>query len=243
MIDLLKIVFPFFFLVLFSSCGTTVEKEAPAGKSYFVTAYYFPNYHVDTRNEQIHGKNWTEWELVKAAKPRFKDHQLPNVPAWGYTDEADPEQMAQKIEAAAEHGIDAFIFDWYYYDDGLFLERGIEEGFFGAKNNDRMKFALHWANHDWLDIHPVDSASLTQEGGPEMLYPGAITPTTWDRMTDYVIETYFKHPSYWLVDGAPYFSVYDLSRFVENFGSVEATGEAVASFRNKVKAAASKICT
>jgi hypothetical protein len=26
--------------------------------------------------------------------------------------------MAQKIAAAADHGIDAFIFDWYYYDDG-----------------------------------------------------------------------------------------------------------------------------
>jgi len=30
----------------------------------------------------------------------------------------------QKIDAAADHGIDAFIFDWYYYNDGLFLQRG-----------------------------------------------------------------------------------------------------------------------
>ena len=52
--------------------------------------------------------------------------------------------MAQKIDAAADHGIDAFIFDWYYYDDGLFLERAIEEGFFGAKNNERIKFSLMW---------------------------------------------------------------------------------------------------
>jgi hypothetical protein len=34
-----------------------------------------------------------------------------------------PVQMAQKIDAATSHGIDAFIFDWYYYDDGVFLER------------------------------------------------------------------------------------------------------------------------
>ena len=36
--------------------------------------------------------------------------------------------MAQKIDAAADHGIDAFIFDWYYYDDGPFLNRPIDRG-------------------------------------------------------------------------------------------------------------------
>ena len=96
----------------------------------------------------------SEWELVKAAKPRFPGHHQPNVPLWGYTDESDPKAMAQKIDAAADHGIDAFIFDWYYYEDGLYLQRGLEKGFFGAANNRRLKFALMWANCDWVDIHP-----------------------------------------------------------------------------------------
>ena len=64
--------------------------------------------------------------------------------------------MARKIDAAADHGIDAFIFDWYWYDDGPFLERGAgARASCGAANNDRLKFALMWANHDWLDIHPA----------------------------------------------------------------------------------------
>jgi len=207
---------------------------------YFIASYYFPNYHVDARNAALFGDGWMEWELVKAAKPRFPGHHLPNVPAWGYTDEADPIQMAQKIDAAADHGIDAFIFDWYYYDDGLFLERGIEEGFFGAKNNERLKFGLMWANHDWLDIHPADSATLLSEEGHELLYPGTIRLDTWDRMCDYIIETYFKHPSYWLIDGSPYFSVYDLSKLVESFGSPEATAEAISQFDAKVREAGFK---
>jgi hypothetical protein len=202
-------------------------------EDYFIAAYYFPNYHVDARNVQKFGEGWTEWELVKEARPRFPGHHQPNVPAWGYTDEADPRQMAQKIDAAADNGIDAFIFDWYYYEDGLFLERGIEEGFFGASNNDRIKFGLMWANHDWIDIHPADTASLLREGGPDLLYPGRITPGTWEKMTDYVIETYFKHPSYWLIDGCPYFSIYDLSRFMDNFGSPETTAEALEHFTEK----------
>ncbi len=204
------------------------------GKEYFIASYYFPNYHVDARNTQRFGDGWMEWELVKDARPRFPGHHQPNVPAWGYTDEANPAHMEQKIDAAADHGIDAFIFDWYYYDDGLFLERGIEEGFFGAKNNNRLKFGLMWANHDWIDIHPADTASLLREGGPELLYPGAVTPETWDRMTDYIIETYFKHPSYWLIDGSPYFSIYDLSRLVRSFGTVPATAKAMDRFEKKV---------
>jgi len=63
-----------------------------------VAAYYFPNYHTgDPRNDLNMGKNWAEWELVKAAQPRFPNHQQPKVPAWGYVDEKDPEVMAKKM--------------------------------------------------------------------------------------------------------------------------------------------------
>jgi hypothetical protein len=210
----------------------TLEKQLK--EDYFIASYYFPNYHVDKRNEEVFGEGWTEWKLVRDAKPRFEGHRQPRVPAWGLTDEADPKDMEKKIDAAADHGIDAFIFDWYYYNDGLFLERALEEGFFGAKNNNHIKFGLMWANHDWVNIHPVSVADHQSAEGPELLYPGAITPETWDLMTDYIIETYFKHPSYWLLHDAPYFSIYDLTKFLENFGSVEATSEAVNDFRVKV---------
>ena len=125
-----------------------------------MASYYFGNYHPgDPRNEKSKGKGWSEWELVKAAKPRFPGHHQPNVPLWGYTDESDPKVMAQKIDAAADHGIDAFIFDWYYYDDGPFLDRPIDEGFLKATNNARLKFAFMWANHDWHRDPSLPSAA------------------------------------------------------------------------------------
>jgi hypothetical protein len=198
-----------------------------------VASYYFPNYHTgDPRNEVVHGKGWAEWELVKNAKPRFPGHVQPNVPAWGYTDEADPKDMAQKIDAAADHGVDAFIFDWYYYDDGPFLERGLDRGFLKAKNNRRLQFGLMWANHDWVDIHPK-----TLDAPSRLLYPGKIKPETWERLTDEVIHHYFKHPSYWKIAGRPYFSVYELYRLVDSFGSLDATRTALDRFRAKTKAA------
>jgi hypothetical protein len=154
---------------------------------------------------------------------------------WGYTDESDPKEMAQKIEAAADHGIDAFIFDWYYYDDGPFLERALEQGFFGAPNRHRLRFALMWANHDWMDIFPLTRTDLQK--GPKLLYPGTVSPSTWERMTGDIITTYFEHPSYWLIDGKPYFSIYDLTRFIAIFGGAEETAQAISDLREKVRAA------
>jgi len=232
MLRIFQIMLKIAFSSLIVSC--LISSCSPPEDDYFIASYYFPNYHADARNTELFGEGWMEWELVKAARPRFPGHHQPNIPAWGYTDEANPSHMEQKIDAAADHGIDAFIFDWYYYDDGLFLERGIEEGFFGAKNNRRLKFGLMWANHDWINIHPADSATLLSEEGPELLYPGTITPETWERMTDYIIKTYFKHPSYWLVHGSPYFSVYDLTKLVTSFGSLQSTANAIKRFHQKV---------
>ena len=97
-------------------------------------AYYFPNYHLDKRNEEFHGKGWTEWELMKCARPRFEGHRQPRIPLWGYLDEADPQVMEQKINAAADHGIDSFVFDWYWYD-GPYLQRALDEGFLHNLSN------------------------------------------------------------------------------------------------------------
>jgi hypothetical protein len=200
---------------------------------YEIGAYYFPNYHRDPRNEKAHGPGWTEWELVKRAEPRFSGHQQPKVPLWGYEDEADPVVMAKKIDAAADHGLNHFIFDWYWYDDGPFLDRCLEEGFLKAANNHRLKFAIMWANHDWLDIHPAK-----RTGGKHTLqYPGAVSLEAFEKVTDHVIAKYFSHSSHWNIDGSPYFSIYELSPLMRGLGGIEATREALAGFRARTKAA------
>jgi hypothetical protein len=211
--------------------ATTLRVES--GPRITVASYYFGNYHPgDPRNEKNKGNGWSEWELVKAAKPRFPGHHQPNVPLWGYTDESDPKVMEQKIAAAADHGIDVFIFDWYYYNDGPFLDRPIDRGFLKARNNSRLKFAFMWANHDWQEIHPYKRGSERK-----ILYPGAVTPEAFDRICDHVIRSYFRHPSYWRIDGRPYFSFYDLTTLLDSFGSVGATRAALDRFRAKAAAA------
>lgn len=231
-----KLAFCLIIFIIFTAC-TPKNKSAMTGEkdSITVASYYFPNYHEDDRNAAYFGKGWTEWELVKKARPRFENHHQPNVPAWGYTDEADPIQMAQKIDAAADHGIDVFIFDWYMYEDGPFLNRCLDEGFLKAANSERLQFGLMWANHDWVDIHPYRKGTEQK-----LLYPGKVSPGRFDEICDDIVEEYFTKPNYWKIDGKAYFSVYDVQKFVEGFGSIEAARAGMDRLRKKAVAAGLK---
>ena len=220
-------------LVVLTGSLSFAVPVAHTGRVISVAAYYFGNYHPgDPRNVANKGADWSEWELVKAARPRFPGHQQPKAPLWGYGDESDPAVMARKIDAAADHGIDAFIFDWYYYNDGPFLDRPLDRGFLKAANKGRLKFALMWANHDWVEIQPY------KRGAPaKLLYPGTVTAEMFSKICDHVIRDYFGRPSYWRIGGCPYFSFYDLSKLLASFGSVSATRAALDGFREKARAA------
>jgi Glycosyltransferase WbsX len=209
----------------------TFGVRAETNANITVVSYYFGNYHPgDPRNAKTKGADWSEWELVKDAKPRFPGHQQPHVPLWGYRDESNPAVMANKINAAADHDISAFIFDWYYYNDGPFLNATVDRGFLQATNNGRLKFAFMWANHDWYDIQPYHRGAP-----PKLLYPGRVTPETFNKICDLLIKDYFSRTNYWRIDGKPYFSFYDLQNLLSNFGSVAATRAALDQFRAKAR--------
>ncbi|HEY4064924.1 MAG TPA: glycoside hydrolase family 99-like domain-containing protein [Puia sp.] len=202
-------------------------------KAYEVAVYYFPDYHRDTTNEKWHGMGWTEWEIVKAARPRFAGHQQPKVPSWGYFDEADPQWASKEIDLASSHGIDVFIYDWYWYEKtGQYLQEGLEKGFLKAPNRRKMKFALMWANHDWLNIHPA-----TLDNNRIRLTEGKVSWSLWDTISTYIVEKYFKQPNYWKIDGKPYFSIYEIITFINGLGGIDNAKAAIALLEEKTKKA------
>lgn len=194
-----------------------------------VAAYYFPDYHPDPRNSAEHGPGWTEWNLVKSATPRFPGHRQPRIPLWGYEDESLPEVFEMKIAAAAASRIDAFIFDWYWYKDGPFLEAALTNGYLRASNCQDLKFCVMWANHDWYDIQPAKMSVA-----PSLEFAGAIGNGPFEEMVDRLLVL-FKHSSYLLVDGCPYFSIYELFRFVQGCGGVAGAAAALDKMRAKVR--------
>lgn len=202
---------------------------------YVVSAFYFPNFHVgDKHNEQFHGKGWNEWRLVKEAKPRFPGHEMPKLPMFGFEDESIPEVMEKKINWCKEYGIDNLIFDWYYYDEGPFLNKCLDEGFLNAKNNEDVKFSIMYANHDWLDIHPAPLAYLRNQ---LCELKGTMKPETFDDAVDYMIKNYFSRPNYFRLEGGLFLSIYEINKFVATYGGISEAKAAIKRFREKVRAA------
>ncbi len=209
--------------------GLEAAKPGGADTSCRVAAYYFANYHQDERNIRAHGPAWTEWNLVKAAAPRFPGHRQPRIPLWGYEDESDPRVFEKKIAAASASNIDAFIFDWYWYKDGPFLESALTDGYLRSANCKDLKFGVMWANHDWFDIQPAKMV-----GTPSLQFAGGIGVEPFEAMVDRLLEL-FQHPAYLLVNGCPYFSIYELYRFVQGLGGVQQAALALEQMRRKAR--------
>lgn len=203
--------------------------------TYEIGAYYFPSWHPDPRMDAVHGKGWTEWRILQRGEPRFRGHQQPKIPLWGYEDESIPSVFEKKIDAAADNRLTYLIFDWYWYEGNPFLNAGLDQGYLGSSNNKRVKFCLMWANHDWINLFPA------KLNAPRwMQYKGAVNRSQFDSVTNYIIENYFSHPSYFKIDNCPYLSVYELSHLVSGLGGISAAGEALQSFRRRTQAAGHK---
>jgi hypothetical protein len=170
-----------------------------------------------------------EWQTVKGAVKKFPGHTWPRKPLWGYVNEADPLVMEMEINCAADHGVTVFIYDWYWYDGRPFLEDCLNDGYLKAKNNDRVRFYLMWANHNaeflW-DIRNSDANDGT-------IWQGKTTPGEFEIIGDRLIDRYFHHPSYYTIEGKPVFMIYDPANFIDGLGGVTGAKKALDRFREK----------
>jgi len=197
-----------------------------------IAAIYCPLWHNYDHASSWKGEGWCEWELLKSAIPRFPGHALPLEPEWGCFDESDPKWTAREIALARDHGIDVFLFDWYWYSGVRIMEEALECGFLKAPNRRRLKFALMWANHNWADYFPAPF------GKPwNSWLPSRHSPDDLERVMDYAARRYFRRRNYWRVDGRLFFSVFEPVRFVDELGGSRETRRLLARVDRRLRAA------
>ena len=212
------------------------EKEETKSDGYYVAAYVWPSCHDDPLGR---AKLWAdgigEWEVIKKGNPRYEGHYQPRQPLWGYELDNDPEVVERWIDVAVDHGVNVFVYDWYWYEEGPYLESALNDGFLKAKNNSKMQFYIMWANHDvkhnYWNYHRYGEDD-------SILWDAKVDWKNFKIIVDRVINQYFKQPNYLKIDGQPVFSVFSVDKLMQSFGgSAEETRKALDYFRDEVKKA------
>lgn len=160
------------FIVLLSVAGGLSTPQAQA-QSVDIGAFYFPGWLTGSTF-------WKDLQGLPGA--RFPGVAWPErEPLLGFNYPEEQVWVAEtEIDWAANHGIGFFAYDWYWYGTAPDTEHA-QRAFLKAKNRDRMRFCLNWANHN----------------------PVPATMKEFDDMVRYWIGTYFKQDRYYRIDGKP----------------------------------------
>jgi hypothetical protein len=222
-------------VLLVSNVVVTAQNKPATSKKYDIAAFLYPAYaNDDPRLRPFWPSGIGEWETVMNVQERFPGHYWNRKPVWGTVNEADPAIMSMEINQATKHGVNVFIFDWYWYDGRPFMETTLNNGFLKAENKDKMKFYLMWANHEVVNIWDTRLNKVHEDN---VIWTGKVDRDEFEKICKRNIEKYFKLPQYYKIDGKPVFMIYDVPQLIQGLGGLEKTIDALKWFRAETQKA------
>jgi len=182
-----------------------------------VIAFYLPQYYPTETNDKYLGKGFTEWTNVCKARPLFRGHYQPHIPAdLGFYDLRLKETRIAQAEMAKEYGIEGFCYYHYWFGNGRReLERPFQEVL--ERGEPHFPFMLCWANENWY----IKSWNI--DG---VFDKNIIVEQQYNGKEDYTKHFYsllsaFKDSRYLKVNDKPMFMIYnpvgfsDVAFFIE----------------------------
>lgn len=184
-----------------------------------IIALYLPQFHPIPENDEWWGKGFTEWTNVGKAKPLYRKHYQPRIPAdLGYYDLRLSESRLAQAELAKKYGVDGFCYYHYWFDiNKQLLEKPFQEVLNSGQPD--FPFMLCWANESWH----AKFWGLKGESSKKMLIE-----QKYNGIEDYKIHfehllPAFKDPRYIKINGKPAFMLYkplafdDVSTFIKTW--------------------------
>lgn len=162
-------------------------------------AFYLPQFHPIAENDRWFGRGFTEWTSVTRAKPLFRGHDQPRLPAdLGFYDLRLPETRQAQADLARAAGIEGFCYYHYWFAGRRVLERPFTEVLGSGKPD--FPFCLIWANVDWTAVWIGDRNRV-------LVAQEYLGPAEEEAHFRFLLSA-FRDPRYIRVEGKPLFIVF-----------------------------------
>ena len=125
-----------------------------------IWAYYYPSWHNDPR---LGSSFYSEWDIVRSARPGFQGHQQPRVPLWGYSDLSDRRAVLRQVTAAKAHGLAGFII-CLYWDHGELVYDTPLWHLVSICRKERFGLGVMWVNRRPHSALPLAAKDMRDRG-------------------------------------------------------------------------------
>ncbi|ERG64924.1 hypothetical protein L332_10770 [Agrococcus pavilionensis RW1] len=185
--------------------GATPAEDAGAR----IVPFYLPQFHRVAENDRWWGTGFTEWYNVVKAEPIYPGHVVPLRPTeLGYYSLELDSVRAEQRDLARSHGIEAFMYYYYWFAGHKLLERPIEALL--ASDLDQ-PFCIMWANENW---------TRTWDGGTaDVLIAQEYDSVPAEQFIDDVMPL-LRDPRYLRAGGAVVLAVYKLAQLPDPAATV-----------------------